>query len=401
MPQFKYKAIDARGRTIHGQIDAINDLDLETRLETMGLEFINASPVNTQRLFLGRQKVTRRELITFFLHLEQLNRAGVSILEALADLCDATAKPRFKEVVSALISSIEGGKTLSQAMEEHPRVFHDIFVHLVQAGEYSGNLTQVLHNIAEILKWQDELAAHLKKLTVYPAIVGSVVTGVIFFLMIYLVPQLVMFIQGMDHEIPTHTKVLIAVSDLLREYWYFVFVIPIAAFIFFKLLSRTSPRAKLFFDSMKLRLWPTGPILKKIILSRFSSNFALLYSSGITVISCIDISKKIVGNVAIVKALDEVSKHISEGHSLSESIGAAKLFPPLLLRMLKVGENTGKIDEALLNVSYFFDRDVKESLDRVQAMIEPVITLILGVILGWVMLSVLGPVYDMIGQISA
>jgi len=400
MAIYKYKGIDPAGKMARGRIVASNVADLEARLDHMGLELISCNEARSSSTSFGGHKITRPDLINFCIHMEQMTRVGVPILESLKDLRDSLDNPRFREVLSALTSSIEGGKTLSQAMEEFPRVFDEIFISLVRAGEYSGELSVVLKDLTESLKWQDELAAQTKKVLMYPAFVGVVVLGVLFFLMIYLVPQMVSFIQSMGEEIPMHTQALIFVSDIFVNYWYLILGIPVVSVTLLNYLARVRPGVRYMLDSIKLRLWVVGPILKKIILGRFANYFALLYSSGVTVLSCIQISENITGNRVITKALKEVGQQIEDGNTISESFEKAGIFPPLVLRMFKVGERTGGLDEALLNISYFYNRDVKDSVDKLQSMIEPAMTVVLGLILGWVMMSVLGPIYDIISRMT-
>ena len=401
MAIFKYKGIDATGKITQGRIDAANTASLETRLEKMGLELITCKEVSAGGGYISGRKVTRRDLITFCIHMEQITRVGIPIIEGLTDLRDSLDNPRFREVISAIIVSIDGGKTFSEALEEFPRIFDEIFVNLIRVGEHSGQLSQVLKRMTESLKWQDELAAQTKKIILYPAFVGFMVMAVIFFLMLYLVPQMVSFIQNMGEELPLHTKILILVSDTFSHYWYLFLAGPVIAITLLKYLAHTKPAVRYTVDKLKLKLWLVGPVLNKIILARFSSYFALLYASGVSVLSSIRISEDIAGNTVVAAALREAGKQIADGKNVSESFEVAGLFPPLVLRMLKVGESTGALDEALMNVSYFYNRDVKESIEKLQSMIEPIMTVILGVVLGWVMLSVLGPVYDIISRIQA
>ena len=194
---FDYKAVSAEGRMTYGRLDAINLIDLEMRLKRMNLDLVTGTPVQHRNLF-GARGVPRPELINFCFHLEQLTRAGVPILDGLTDLRDSLENPRFREVIAGMIESIDGGKTLSQAMAEHPRVFDKVFVSLVAAGENTGKLQEVLGNLVESLKWQDELAAQTKKLIMYPVFMGTVVIGVVLFMMIYLVPKMVGFITKND-----------------------------------------------------------------------------------------------------------------------------------------------------------------------------------------------------------
>jgi type IV pilus assembly protein PilC len=366
----------------------------------MELELITSSEVNSKVTYVAGGKITRQDLINFCFHMEQLSTAGVPILDSLADLRDSLENPRFREVISSMIASIQGGKSFSQSLAEFPRVFDQVFVSLVEAGEHSGELSRVLANLTESLKYQDELVSQTKKLIMYPAFVGSVVGGVIFFLMIYLVPQMVSFIQTMGEELPFHTLALIVVSNFFINYWYLILTLPVIIFVSVTHLAKVSVKFRFFLDGRKLRLWLIGPILRKIILGRFATYFALLYSSGVTILSCVQISERIAGNAVIAKALHNVRQQTSEGQSLSASIENAALFPPLVIRMLRVGESTGNLDAALLNVSYFYNREVKESIQKMQTMIEPIMTVTLGLVLGWVMLSVLGPIYDIISRIQ-
>jgi type IV pilus assembly protein PilC len=285
-------------------------------------------------------------------------------------------------------------------MAQHPDAFDKIFVSLTHAGEESGRLPEVMRHITESLKWQDEMASHTKTIMIYPAFVGTIVVAITFFLMIYLVPQLVGFIKGMGQDIPIQTRILLATSAFFVDYWYALIALPIVLPIATKLVINFSPEMQFRFDKLKLDLWVTGPILRKIILARFANTFAIMYGSGITILECIAIARDVVNNRAVAKTLTDVTLEIESGKNLTQSFQNTGMFPPLVIRMLKVGEATGSLDKALLNVSYFYDRDVKDSIKKVQVMIEPSMTLILGALLGWVMLSVLSPIYDLIGKVQ-
>jgi type IV pilus assembly protein PilC len=324
----------------------------------------------------------------------------VPILEGLTDLRDSIYHPRFREVIASMIESIEGGRTLSQAMEEHPKVFDRVFSSLIRAGENTGNLPAVLKSLNESLKWEDELASHTKKLFMYPAFVGTIVLGVTFFLMVYLVPQMAGFIKNMGQDIPTQTMLLLATSAVVKQYWYLFLAAPLLVGAGIKVGIETNPAFRHRFDEFKLGLPVLGPILRKIILSRFASVFAMMYASGIAIIDSIRATEDVVGNTVIRDGLKRAGQLIAEGQNVTVAFQNIGLFPPLVIRMLRVGENTGALDTALLNVSYFYNRDVKESIEKVQAMIEPAMTLLLGAILGWVMLSVLGPIYDVITRLK-
>lgn len=399
MPLYAFTAVDLRGNSIKGEHEAVNLLDLEARLKRTGLDLIHAK-IASPRFSLQRKKVQRIDLITFFFNLEQLTRAGVPLLEALVDLRDCMEHPHFRAILAHLSEALESGKTLSQAMAQHPNAFDVLVISLIKSGEASGQLPLIFQHLTATLKWQDELAAQTKNLLLYPLFIAASVTAITFFLMIYLVPQLVGFIQGMGKEVPMQTQILFATSLFFVNYWPLILAMPLIIFTFFKSMLYLYPSLHYHIDALKLRLWFIGPVFRKIILARFAHSFALLYGAGINILDCLAHLRNIANNQVIARGLTDVIHEIESGKNLSHSFAQAQLFPPLVLRMLKVGETTGQLDQALLNISYFYDRDVKDSIKRVQVMIEPLMTIILGGLLGWVMLSVLSPIYDLISQLK-
>jgi len=396
---YDYSAVDAEGRRIGGRMEAMNPVDLEMRLKHMGLDLVRGKPIR-HRPLLGGSGVPRRELINFCFQLQQLIRAGVPLLDALTDLRDSLEHPRLKEVTANLVENIEGGQTLSQAMAAHPGLFNRVFLSLIRAGEASGDLDRVLDNLTASLKWEDELIAHTQKLLLYPAFVSTIVLGATTFLMIYMVPQLKLFVGNMGQALPAHTRALFLISDLLLDYWYVPLLLPGLFTALLIYLLHNNPLARRRFDALKLRLPLVGGILKKIILSRFAGTFAMLYAAGIPVLESLRTTRDVVGNRVIRRALEQTEQAIREGRNMAAAFQDTGLFPPLVVRMVRIGESTGALDTALLNVSYFYNRDVQESVSRAQALIEPLLTLILGTLLGWIMLSVIGPIYDVISQLK-
>jgi len=400
MPLYKYKAMTREGKIRQGNLDASNEADLEQRLGKMAMDLIRADVTVEQRTSLGQRKIEKSDLINFCFHMEQLTRAGVPMLEGLSDLRDSLEHPRFKEIIANIIDEIEGGKNLSEALQEHPTIFDNLFVNLIRAGEASGELGQIFENLGATIKWQDELATTTKKLMTTPMFVGTVVIGVTIFLMVYLVPQLVGFIMSMGQELPIHTRALIATSDFMVNYWYIALGIPALLVVVIRTTIRLNEKARFLADGYKLKVPRIGPVLQKIILSRFANFFAMMYAAGIPILRCLEIAEGIIDNAVIRAALVQARQDIQEGEPLSQSFANTGLFPPLVVRMLKVGESTGGLDKSLLNISYFYDRDIKNSIDGVQALIQPVMTGFLGLLLGWVMMSVMGPVYDTISNIQ-
>ena len=395
-----YKAVDEFGKMHYDSIVIENILELEQRLNVMGLELVNFKEKRKSFINFKSKKVPRSELINFSFQMQQLTKSGVSILDGLNDIKETVTEPRMKEVISSVIVEIEGGKTLSQSLELYPEIFDSIYVTLIKVGVESGNISEVFNDLAETIRWHDELIAHTKKIMIYPVIVTTVVLAVVTFLMIFLIPELIPFIQNIGGEIPFHTRALIVTSDALVNYWYLIFGVPIAIIITLKIASKNNENIKFKIDKMKLKVWLIGPLLFKTNLARFANYFAMMYRSGLTVLDTLKISENLVNNVVLSKAIMDARAHIEEGELISESFKSVNIYPPLVVRMLKVGENTGGMDEALLNVSYFYNREVKETIDKLEAAITPVLTVILGLIMMWIMSAVLGPVYDSLTKIT-
>lgn len=401
MPSYEYKAIDKAGRQARGGVDAVNEVDLELRLRRMGLDLITYKQVDRRASTLaGGGKVTRQDLINFCFDLEQMIRSGISIIDGLRDMRDSIDSPRFRDVLSAMTEDMESGKVLSQCMASHPEVFDNVFVSLVRVGEQTGQLPEIFKNLADNLKWLDELISQTRRLLILPLVTLVVVLAVLVALLIFLVPQIAALFKSMGLALPTQTKVLIAVSGFMTQYWYVVFGVPVVMFVALMLVVQRNSRAAYMWDYAKLRLPLVGSTLQKIILSRFANIFALMYRSGITVLDSIKTCEDVVNNKVISDSLVRAGQQIAAGESLTETFQNLGVFPPLVIRMLRVGENTGALDTALMNVTYFYNRDVKESVDKAQKMIGPAMTLVLGGIMAFVVWAVLGPVYDILGKIK-
>ena len=399
MSAFQYKAIDKTGRPARGKLEAANEIDLELRLKKMGLDLITSREVRSQTGSSSSGSITRQDLITLCFDLEQISRAGIPLIEGLRDLRESMENPRFREVLSSVLEDIEGGRTLSQSLATFPRVFGNVFVSLVRAGELAGTLTEVFENLGATLKWQDEMISQTRRLLVYPALVLVVVLGVMVFLLMYLVPQITQLLVTMGVAMPIQTRLLIGLSNFVADYWYLLLLLPTVVIGTIVFLVNTQQRAKYLFDYAILHMPMIGVILQKIILARFANFFALMYRSGITVLEAVRTSEDIVSNRVIAEGLQRAGQQINAGESLSEAFHGLGMFPPLVIRMLRVGETTGALDTALMNITYFYNRDVKESVDKTLKLIEPALTLVLGGMLAFIMWSVLTPVYDVIGKI--
>jgi type IV pilus assembly protein PilC len=278
-------------------------------------------------------------------------------------------------------------------------VFGAVFVHSIKAGEQTGLLDTVFERLGESLKWQEEVASKAKRLMIYPAMVLVVVGAAILFLMIYLVPQVLSLVQTMGVALPLPTLILMAISNAMRSYWLIGLVLMLTVGIGLPLWVKKSEAGREWWDRTQLRLPVIGPIVQKIVLSRFTNTLSMMYRSGVTVLDALRAGEMVAGNRVIAGGIRRAAQQIADGRGLSESFQSLALFPPLVIRMLRVGETTGALDEALDNVTVFYNQEVLDSIDSGLKVLEPALTAILGLLLGGILVSVLLPVYDLIGNL--
>ena len=400
MPAFRYFAVDHTGSHVRGHMDATNENDLEQRLRRMGLDLVTSRQKSSTPIFSFGKRVSRQDLINFCFHLEQIAHSGIPLLDGLADLALSTDNKRFREIISAVHEDMEGGKLLSEALGQHPVVFDQLFTSLIRTGEQTGNMQEVLRDLATTQRWQDELVSKTKLLLMYPAMVFVVVTGVIFFLMLYLVPKLVSFIATMNQELPLQTKILIGVADIFARFWPLLLGLPLLLLFATVTAVQSNPRARLYWDYLKLNLPLIGPALQQLLMARFANYFALLYRSGITILDALAACEGVVANRYVANGLQRAAQQISAGESLTESLRNLGLFPPLVIRMMRIGETTGALDEALLNVGHYYRRSVEEWIERALKLLQVGLTLFLASILAFIIFAVLSPIYDILGKLS-
>ena len=394
MAEFRYKAIDENGKFLTGVQEADNITDLELRLSRVGLDLINCK--FKQQHFFGQRarKVTRGDLINFSFHLEQLTRAGVPLIEALQDLRDSEKHSGFQNVISQVIEGIEGGKTFSQMLEQFPNIFGEVYASMIQVGEQSGKMSDVLHDLAENTKWHDELISRVKRILIYPIFVGVVLLAVLMFVMIYLVPELVTFIASTGYELPWYTRALLATSDFFVAYWYLIIFSVLAIPLLIKYAVRLSAGFHYQWDKFQLNVWLLGPILYRFKLARFANYAAMMYASGITVLDLLTLSRRLVNNRVLEEAIDKVHSNIEDGETISNSFASVGLFPPLVVRMMRVGEGSGALDKAFIQIGYFYGREAREHIERFEQFIGPILITFVALILGWLIVSVIFPLLD-------
>ena len=401
MPTYQYSAVNQTGTVVRGKIDAKNSQDLERRLGRLGLSIISGDEV--KRLVSGgffQRKISRDELAQFCFYVERLVSGGVPLLEGLSDVRDSVTNPTLRNTVGLLISDIEQGVTLSQAMKQYPKIFDEIFVSLVEAGEQSGELDTVLRNIGENIRWQADILKRMKKVFSYPIFALIVMLGATYGLMILVVPKMTTLLKTLGQELPPYTLALIATSEFLQEYLVQMILAVLLSIVAMKMSTTVIPGLDYYIDKMKLRLPIVGPVVEKLLMSRFANIFGMIYASGISVIEGLKISKGSMGNKFMAKGLDGVIKAITEGSTLTNAFRESGLFPPLVLRMIRLGETTGGLDQAMLQIKNYYDRDANEAIEAAQAAIGPIMMVFIAGLMVWVIVAVYSPLYDLISSIK-
>lgn len=398
MLRFTYKAIAPDGRVIRDTTAAASAEELESRLLRMGLEPLILKQAGVLSHWFSC-KVPVREKTHFCFHLEQLLSAGVPVIDALNELHKATHHPRMANALGTLVERLNSGCTLSEAMAEQADIFDPVFCSLIQAGERCGNLSAVLKHLIAALTREAELASTLRKLCLYPAFVVLTTAAVVLVTMLYVIPELSALFRTAGMSLPWQTRALIWLSAAIGHFW--LPLVTMAGLTTCALpFALHHPGMRMKWDALKLRLPLTGEVYRKIILARFCSLFALMYASGISILDALASTRSSTGNRVLEQALQDVTGRIQHGQAVSAAFADASLFPSFVVRMLQVGEQTGRLDEALGNVSNFYERDVNEAVGRMQSVIEPLLTLLLGALMLWVASAMLGPIYDLVSQMA-
>lgn len=400
MPQFAYRAINDRGRSVRGKMNAANDNDLFQQLRGIGLELVDAREVSDSKMrVVLAPRVKIRDLIQLCVHLEQLHNAGVPLIEGLADVRDSTQNARLRDMLAEIYRDVQQGNSLSEAFAKHPRTFGTVFTALLAAGEVSGNLGDSFHHLVKHLKWTDGINAKVKKAVRYPLIMLTLMVGLFFFMMGMVVPEVVGFLRNMGTELPMTTTSLIATSDFVQERWYVLLGVPIAAVMVLKTLVRLSYRVAYGVDYAVLNAPKIGEMVRKIAMSRFAHFFAIMFQSGVPLLQCLETAKMVAVNRVLSEALDTVKEQVQNGEPLSRALERTGQFPSLVIRMIRIGEDSGNLSGTLENVTEFYDRDVDEAVDAIVATAEPALTVMAGGMMIWIIAGVFGPLYDSFGGI--
>lgn len=399
MPYYKYSGVNESGRTIRGVVTAENEVDLEERLKQIGLDLVNFKELREKK-GNASGKVKIQDMIVACLQLEQLGRAGVSLLEAIADVRDTTDSPTLKNIMTGVYEYVKNGEILSKALAHYPHVFGEVFIGLIASGEKTGNFSEAFLHIAEHLKWTNDLRRKVKKAVRYPIALLLVMSGVITVLMTFVVPKLTAFMMAQGFDLPLHTRALIAVSDAFVNYWYIIFGVPIMGIVGFIAAYRISESFAYNVDGFILKIPILGEVSRKINLARFTHFFSVLFNSGIGILESLQAAKNVVANRVLQESVDTMTRSVSEGMSLTASMRVSNQFPSLVVRMFKIGEDSGNMSESLQNVNFFYEREINDSVENVVGMIQPALTIVMGVIIFWVIAAVFGPLYQSFSKMN-
>lgn len=409
MPRYKYRAVNSRGRPVRGVISAVSEVDLYNQLQAANMELIQCASLDKKGNFLETlkpgKKVRVRDLIQLFVHMEQMQDAGVPLMDALMDIRDTTDHAALRDIMSEVYRDVSEGSSLSEAVSRHPKVFNNLYVSLIASGEETGDLTGAYRQLVKYLKWVDKMQVKVRKATRYPIIVTVVIVLTIVIMMWVVVPQIISFIRNIGQELPWYTTSLMATSDFFANPAFHVFgipiyggmivlAVPILLFIGLKVARNMSESIAYRTDLWLLSAPVVGVLVRKINIARFAQTFGALFSSGIDVLNGLEAARKTVNNLAIIDALENIQEQVHAGSPLSEAFNMSGEFPSLVIRMLKVGEESGKLTEVLDQVSEFYTNDVDEAIEGLIAMIEPFLTAILGGMILWIAAAVFGPIYS-------
>jgi type IV pilus assembly protein PilC len=343
---------------------------------------------------LGIKRVRIRDLIQLFVHMEQMQSAGVPMLDALADIRDTTDNDALRDIMSEIYRDVSEGSALSEAMARHPKVFGNLYISLIASGEETGDMSSAYLQLVKYLKWVDQMQAKVRKATRYPMILVVVVILTIVIMMGIVVPQIVDFIRNIDQELPWYTTALINTSDFFKQFWWAVLAAPVLLFAILKILRILSNKIAYQLDALYLKLPVSGSLIRKISIARFSQTFGALYFSGIDVLKALKAAQSTVTNLALKDALDMVYISVQNGSPLSEAFNTSGEFPSMVVRLLRIGEESGNLTHVLEQVAEFYTADVDEAVQALIAMIEPFLTALLGGIILWIAAGVFGPIYS-------
>jgi type IV pilus assembly protein PilC len=398
MKHFRYKVINENGKYVTGRMSAENPSDLTTILRSTGLELVSFKE-ERNKTYGFFNKIKTRDLIAVFIHLEQLERAGVSIIDSISDLKETADSEIIKNLMAEVYEAIKNGSLFSESLSKHPDVFNPIHVGLISMGEKTGNLAASFGSIIEDLKWNMDIKRKTKQATTGPFFGIFVMCVVLGIMTTVVVPKVTGFIIAQGLNLPIMTIALIGFSNFVKNNWYFIiFAVPLIMIIT-KFLAKNSEMA-VKIDDLKLKLPIFGPIISKIDAAKFCQFFAMTFKSGLGVIECLEASSSVIKNKAMKKSIIVVKQQVTDGQSLAKAIALTGYFPNLVIRMFKIGEESGNMETALQNIKFFYDREINDSIDKLVGMIQPTLTIVMGAMIAWIAIAVFDPIYGSFSKLK-
>jgi len=396
MEKFKYKAKDKNGKTVEGLIEATNDKQAVKILRERDLLVINLSPkgdaliVQVKR---GLGRINTQDKVNFTRQLSTMINAGLTITESLSIL-ELQASPAMGNLITEVLRQVESGVTLADALERHTSVFDQIYIALIKSGETAGVLDKVLARLADNLEKQSEFRRKIKGAMVYPIIVVGGMIAVVAIMIIFVVPKLTVIYEEFQADLPITTKILIAVSKFASRFWWLAAII-IAGLSFPLRILLKNPLFRRHFDAFLFKVPVLGKLRKSMILTEFTRTLGLLVGSGILIVEAIEVTTKSLNSPNYEEKMKEVSKEVEKGLPLATALARTEIFPPLLPQMVAVGEETGKLDEILGKVSTYFEQEADAAVKGLTTAIEPLIMIVLGVGVGFLMMAIIMPIYNL------
>lgn len=403
MADFTYTAKDHAGKPQTGTISAPNRDKAVANLIKRGLTPQTVKPTKGSGMQMdiklpGGNKVKPKALVVFTRQFSTMVSAGVPMLRALTTLEEQTDSPGLKKALGQIITDVEGGMQLSDALEKHPKAFSDVYVNMVRAGETGGILDQIMNRLATQVEKDSEIRGKFKSAMVYPVVVSVVAVGAVGFLMVGVVPQLAGILTDAGGELPIQTKVILGISKFLTGQWY-ILIGASAALVFGFKKYTSNPKGKYNFHKLLLKIPIFGNIILKVNVARFARTFSSLLAAGVTVIDALGVTSRALTNTVVRDGLQDSIQSIKNGSNVADALADSKVLPAIIIQMTAVGEETGKLGEVLDKVAEFYEEEVNQITGSIASIIEPILIVGLGGIVGLIVLSVLGPILSIQGSV--
>lgn len=403
MPTYRYSAMDTSGRTVTGTLEADSLELVRAKLADLSYHILAIREAKSRagfnEWFTGMQRVKLRDLVMFSRQFATMIDAGLSVVKCLDILQKQTRNPKLKDVIGEVKRDVGGGMSLTEALQKHPRIFSPLYVNMMRSAEAGGILDQVLDRLATFLEKEQETRNKIKSAMTYPAVVFCFASLMLVALLFFVLPKFKGIFETMGLDLPLTTKIMLNSSEYLRDYWYIALVVIAGMVVLAKTLSRTE-KGKYAIDAGKLRMPVFGDLILKTSVSRFARTFGTLISSGVPVLRALEIVADTAGNRVISDTVVRARSSIKEGEKISTPLFGSKIFPVMVTQMIAVGEETGRLDQMLVKVSNFYDEEVDATLKSLTSLIEPLMIVGLGLIVGFIAVSVISPIYSLVGSLG-